>query len=192
MCEGTLPPSQLAHGVFERYLETPKVDLDKSGEWWYNGGEHNEMELGKAGWDMTAFYIGVKIVQAWEEERDGRPGYAVKYEDGYVSWSPKDVFEKAYLPMGELPGGKLNDDRVTLKMIRLICPEYEASRLDEKTTLVKGKCVTGFTQYETSACVDPANYDEIIGSDIATEKVKNTWWKCLGFVVQWGRFGLKR
>ena len=26
------------------------------------------------------------------------PGYRVVYEDGYVSWSPKDVFEKAYRP----------------------------------------------------------------------------------------------
>jgi hypothetical protein len=26
------------------------------------------------------------------------PGYTVQYEDGYVSWSPKDVFEKAYRP----------------------------------------------------------------------------------------------
>ena len=23
-------------------------------------------------------------------------GYIVKYSDGYISWSPKDVFEKAY------------------------------------------------------------------------------------------------
>lgn len=24
------------------------------------------------------------------------PGYHIRYEDGYESWSPKDVFEKAY------------------------------------------------------------------------------------------------
>ena len=34
-------------------------------------------------------YIGVKIVKAEPQEKDGRPGYK-------VSWSPKDVFEKAY------------------------------------------------------------------------------------------------
>lgn len=28
------------------------------------------------------------------------PGYAIKYPDGYVSWSPKAVFEEAYLPIG--------------------------------------------------------------------------------------------
>lgn len=47
---------------------------------------------------MTQTYIGVKIITAWPEESDGKPGYAVKYADGYTSWSPKDVFEEAYLP----------------------------------------------------------------------------------------------
>lgn len=56
-------------------------------------------------------YIGCKIIKAelmgkkeffmmerlkqipqWQDE----PGYKVVYPDGYVSWSPKDVFESAY------------------------------------------------------------------------------------------------
>lgn len=55
-------------------------------------------------------YIGVKLVKAVpmtvKEFNDNyRPlyysgecqdGYLVTYEDGYESWSPKDVFEKAY------------------------------------------------------------------------------------------------
>lgn len=44
-------------------------------------------------------YIGVKIVKAEPQERNGRPGYRVKYPDGYESWSPKSVFEKAYREM---------------------------------------------------------------------------------------------
>lgn len=51
---------------------------------------------------MTQQYVGTKIVTAWEEERDGRPGYAVKYADGYTSWSPKDTFDAAYLPLGHI------------------------------------------------------------------------------------------
>ena len=59
-------------------------------------------------------YIGTKEVSAtpaWQIDgtvypKDGvvpRPmnrkdGYKVVYEDGYESWSPKDVFEKAYKP----------------------------------------------------------------------------------------------
>lgn len=41
-------------------------------------------------------YIGTKIVQAEREERDLKPGYKVMYEDGYMSWSPRDVFERCY------------------------------------------------------------------------------------------------
>ena len=44
---------------------------------------------------MTKDYIGTKIITAWPDTKDGKDGYAVKYEDGYTSWSPKDTFEKA-------------------------------------------------------------------------------------------------
>jgi len=60
-------------------------------------------------------YVGTKTIQAeamteqkwWKEhdprmhktvdlQKEDRPGYHVVYEDGYDSWSPKEVFEKAY------------------------------------------------------------------------------------------------
>lgn len=41
-------------------------------------------------------YIGSKIIQAKPHESAGKPGYKVIYPDGYISWSPKDVFEEAY------------------------------------------------------------------------------------------------
>lgn len=43
-------------------------------------------------------YIGTKIVEAqpkWSD-RHQEQGYAVGYEDGYLSWSPKSTFDKAY------------------------------------------------------------------------------------------------
>ena len=59
-------------------------------------------------------YIGKKEVQAErmneyeavelgyarpnEDHHEWREGYHVVYEDGYHSWSPKDVFEAAYRP----------------------------------------------------------------------------------------------
>lgn len=45
---------------------------------------------------MTHRYIGTKEVTAWPADKDGQPGYSMKYADGYISWSPKDVFEAAY------------------------------------------------------------------------------------------------
>lgn len=58
-------------------------------------------------------YIGTKIVKAIPQTRaefvneksdgaekisveDDAPGYKVTYEDGYISWSPKDTFERSY------------------------------------------------------------------------------------------------
>ena len=51
---------------------------------------------------MTQHYVGTKIIEAWEQERTGEAGYAVKYADGYISWSPKAVFEQTYLPLGHI------------------------------------------------------------------------------------------
>lgn len=42
------------------------------------------------------FVLGRVIKPAKQNYSDD--GYLVQYEDGYQSWSPKDVFEKAYKP----------------------------------------------------------------------------------------------
>lgn len=68
---------------------------------------------------MTQSYIGTKQVLAWEQEKDGQPGYAVKYPDGYVSWSPKEVFEQAYLPMGHVDHLKPHEQRVVGEHVQL-------------------------------------------------------------------------
>ena len=36
-------------------------------------------------------YIGVKIVKAEPQEKNGSAGYRIKYPDGFESWSPKEV-----------------------------------------------------------------------------------------------------
>lgn len=41
-------------------------------------------------------YVGTKIINAEPETKNGEDGYKVVYPDGYVSWSPKEVFEQAY------------------------------------------------------------------------------------------------
>jgi len=46
-------------------------------------------------------YVGVKKVHAMPEQKDGKDGYRVVYDSGYVSWSPKDVFEEAYFECGD-------------------------------------------------------------------------------------------
>ena len=58
-------------------------------------------------------YIGVKIIEAEQglSQKDigdwpaGSDGYYVVYEDGYESWIPKNMFEKAYRPVSVLTFG---------------------------------------------------------------------------------------
>lgn len=40
--------------------------------------------------------LGRKIDTSSVEDRNSTQGYLVEYEDGYRSWSPKEVFERAY------------------------------------------------------------------------------------------------
>jgi len=54
---------------------------------------------------MTQKYYGTKLIEAWKEDKDLEEGYTVKYEDGYMSWSPKEVFEKAYQPLTAMSFG---------------------------------------------------------------------------------------
>ena len=68
---------------------------------------------------MEKVYIGTKIIAAEPmsefdfldstgriHKRDhimkDRPGYKVRYEDGYISWSPKETFERAYRLVSDL------------------------------------------------------------------------------------------
>jgi len=71
---------------------------------------------------MVTLYIGTKVIAAEPmdeltflenirkidpgslKNRETRPGYHVRYEDDYTSWSPRDTFERAYrrLTPGEL------------------------------------------------------------------------------------------
>lgn len=66
-------------------------------------------------------YIGTKIIDArpmtrgeynifrgWQIPENENPedeGYLVKYPDGYISWSPKPVFEEAYRECDSMPFG---------------------------------------------------------------------------------------
>lgn len=51
---------------------------------------------------MGQEYIGTKQVTAWPELKDGLAGFGVEYEGGYKSWSPEDVFKKAYIGIGQV------------------------------------------------------------------------------------------
>lgn len=61
-------------------------------------------------------------------EHPAEPGYAVKYPDGYISWSPKAIFEAAYLPIGHIGHLPAHQQRVI----------GEKAQLDDRLTKLDG------------------------------------------------------
>lgn len=47
--------------------------------------------------------------------RETRPGYKVQYEDGYISWSPSDVFERCYRPITDQEIDMITDSLTPVK-----------------------------------------------------------------------------
>lgn len=135
---------------------------------------------------MTQHYIGCKQITAWREECDGAQGYGVRNQDGYESWSPRDVFEAAYLPMGKDNDGS----RVTEAMVDDFIVGYESAKWGDSTTVVQARLRNGFTVVESSACVDPANYDHEYGVAICKERIKPRVWELLGFLLASSRNGI--
>lgn len=145
------------------------------------------------------YYMGFKLIKAepmnrgeynkyrgWTIPEDENPldeGYLVKYNDDYVSWSPKEVFEKAYMEVQE---NQSLESKVSIgpKMVDDFIKEIHVSTLGEKTTLVRCVLVNDFEIIESSACVDPKNYSEEMGKEICMKKIKDKIWSYLGFLLQ--------
>lgn len=65
----------------------------------------------------------------------------------------------------------------------------EKAKIDMKTIFGKCTIVTvqlenGFVLTESSACVDPKNYNELIGADICMGRIKNKLWELEGYRLQ--------
>jgi len=145
-------------------------------------------------------YIGTKQIEAkpmnlgdWNkhkgwtippDEDPAREGYLVKYSDTYESWSPKEVFEKAYLPMGEG-----NTNKITQKMVDDFMLINQTTNMGEKTTVVVCKLVNGWLVTESSSCVDRTNYNMALGEKLCVEKIKSKVWELLGFLLQTAKSG---
>lgn len=137
---------------------------------------------------MTQHYIGSKQVLAWPADgADGKgPGYGVGYPDGYQSWSPKEVFERHYLPMGE----GANPTTISQTMVDSFIAKLQDQKIGDKTTMVTATLLNGFEITETSTCVDPANYSHLIGVEVCLKRIKDKAWMLLGFLLQTARYGV--
>lgn len=115
-----------------------------------------------------------------------RPGYLVRYTDGYESWSPNEAFEAAYFPIDKA------NELTPLDIDGFLGDKLDTLKIGEKSLLVSVKLPTGFVDHEVSSCVDPANFDERVGKQLALEKIRSRLWDRLGFVLQWARYGLNQ
>lgn len=151
-------------------------------------------------------YIGTKLIEAkpmtrgeyneyrgWTippDENPEDPGYLVKYSDSYESWSPKDVFDSAYIQVDdnkELPSGV----SIGPKMVDEFISYTETITLGDRTTVVRCVLRNGFEIVESSSCVDPKNYSEEYGAKICMERIKNKIWELLGFLLQTAWHGIR-
>ena len=152
-------------------------------------------------------YIGTKLVQArpmtrgaynryrgWENPADENPedeGYLIQYPDGYVSWSPKGMFDHSYLEVDDnpqLPSGV----SIGPGMVEAFIDQVEGMKLGERTTVVRCILKNGFELVESSACVDPRNYSEEIGQEACMEKIRDRIWNLLGFLLQTAWMGVRK
>lgn len=152
-------------------------------------------------------YIGTKIVEAAPAIRMGgkvydaneliprsmelvEEGYKVRYQDGYESFSPKDVFERFYLELTVNPELRTKKPSISQKMVDDFIVAKEVSTIGDKVTVVRATLRNGFELVEGSACVSPENYDEKLGAKICMEKIEEKVWFLLGFLLQTGVNGL--
>jgi len=129
-------------------------------------------------------FHGEKYNHPYAIDTEDVQGYKVVYADGYESWSPKEVFEAAYMQVSE-------KNTITADNVESFIACYEDFKIGEKTTVVKATLVNGFIIVESSSCVDPANFNQDMGIDICLERIKNKVWELLGFMLQTAQNGIK-
>lgn len=129
-------------------------------------------------------YIGTELVEAEPQQMGGREGYRVRYAGGYESWSPKEVFETAYLALTVNEELRTEKPSISAKMVKEFIKEKEVITMGDKTTVVRAVLRNGFEIVEASSCVSPENYDEDLGAKICMERIEGKVWMLLGFLLQ--------
>lgn len=147
-------------------------------------------------------FIGIKMIEAVEmtagEARakgyrvnqdcvDETRGYEVTYDGGYKSWSPADVFEKYYYKLADVNGDKICD-----KDVRYFIKQIDNVKVGTKTTNTTLTCLTGFEVHGQASCVKAEDFDINVGTNYAQIKAEDKIWECLGFALQWAKYGLDK
>lgn len=140
-------------------------------------------------------YIGTNLIQAEpctaQENTDGpHSGYTIIYPNGYISWSPKNIFEKFYMEVITNPHMRTGAPSISQEMVDGFIAHTEVIKMGEKNTVVRAVLKNGFEIVESSACVSTENYDEAYGAEICMKKIKDKVWMLLGFMLQTAIHGI--
>ena len=152
-------------------------------------------------------YIGTKLIEAepayrvndqvilpigWHTSPGDKveEGYMVRYRDGYESWSPKAVFEAAYLPLTVNPKLRTDAPSISAEMVEDFIRAVDVTTIGDKTTVVRAVLRNGFELVESSSCVSAENYDQELGASICLKKIRDKVWFLLGFLLQTAVHGI--
>ena len=152
-------------------------------------------------------YIGTKLIEAepayrvndqvilpigWHTSPGDKveEGYMVRYRDGYESWSPKAVFEAAYLPLTVNPNLRTDAPSISAEMVEDFIRAVDVTTIGDKTTVVRAVLRNGFELVESSSCVSAENYDQELGASICLKKIRDRVWFLLGFLLQTAVHGI--
>ena len=80
----------------------------------------------------------------------------------------------------------MKQNTITKEHIDLIVSQtkFDVTTVFDKCTVVTAKLPNGFVITESSACVDPSNYDKELGFEICKEKIINKIWELEGYLLQ--------
>lgn len=149
-------------------------------------------------------YVELRGWKLPENENGADEGYLVEYLDGgpanlpgyagYVSWSPKDVFERAYRPIvtawdGDnleevealIRAGGADAPRVTPEKLRGLISEVRFIQPTGTLMICIVTLKNGFTVTGESACVSPENFRENIGRRVSYSNALDKLWPLEGY-----------
>jgi hypothetical protein len=151
-------------------------------------------------------YIGVKLIKAKPmnsleafnllgrvHKQENAPGYLVEYEDGYKSWSPKDIFEKSHLEF--IPITTISGEVVSLheEMAEKFIYSYESDNdPDLDVCTVTAKTINGLTYIETDSEYYDVDYSQYETKEkFCLEMIKDKILRDLNFLTNCAINGFK-
>lgn len=143
----------------------------------------------------------LSMAQGWAQRHnvdtsDGvlSKGYLVRYEGGYVSWSPKDAFEKGYREVLSVDYPRLSleqaQELVSTKTAPRVTKESIEDRIEQVRYIHDGtgtfaiiRMTNTFEAHGYAKPADPANFDPDVGERYAYEDAFKKLWQLEGYLL---------